>query len=237
MARPFSDIVDRPEQEFSGPTRASCPGVMFRKCRRKIMTRLETEGAAMSINWIAEMSRISADVSRHERVGTERISNQSRNIGERVRQLGLVDREVEPRPRRSSAATPPPPARTLREETEPSALRAIHPRRRQEKQSKRRILCREDQSRSDHRSTQAFDILGKLPQPFAAVGRVFEPFESGRNIKHGCHRPVSGSVAIPFVSTYCSHFLSPIRVQIAGRVVTETCSKQSRSLTFSSLRL
>src|SRR6202035_96939 len=87
MARPFSDIVDRPEQEFSGPTRASCPGVMFRKCRRKIMTRLETEGAAMSINWIAEMSRISADVSRHERVGTERISNQSRNIGERVRQL------------------------------------------------------------------------------------------------------------------------------------------------------
>jgi len=47
----------------------------------------------MSINWIAEMSRISADVSRHERVGTERISNQSRNIGERVRQLGLVDRE------------------------------------------------------------------------------------------------------------------------------------------------
>jgi len=57
------------------------------------MTRLETEGAAMSINWIAEMSRISADVSRHERVGTERISNQSRKIGERVRQLGLVDRE------------------------------------------------------------------------------------------------------------------------------------------------
>jgi hypothetical protein len=47
----------------------------------------------MSINWIAEVSRISADVSRHERVGTERISNQSRNIGERVRQLGLVDRE------------------------------------------------------------------------------------------------------------------------------------------------
>ena len=147
--------------------------------------------------------------------------------------------KVEPRPRRSSAAMPPSHAPTPREETEPLALalRAIHPRRRQEKQSKRRILCREDQSRSDHRSTQAFDILGKLPQPFAAVGRVFEPFESGRNIKHGCHRPVSGSVAIPFVSTYCSHFLSPIRVQIAGRVVAETCSKQSRSLTFSSLRL
>jgi hypothetical protein len=47
----------------------------------------------MSINWIAEVSRISADVSRHERVGTERVSNQSRNIGERVRPLGFADRE------------------------------------------------------------------------------------------------------------------------------------------------
>jgi len=47
----------------------------------------------MSINWIAEVSRISSDVSRHERVGTERISNQSRNIGERARPLGFADRE------------------------------------------------------------------------------------------------------------------------------------------------
>ena len=51
------------------------------------------EGAAMSINWIAEMSRISADVSRHERVGTERISNQSRNIDERARLLAFADRD------------------------------------------------------------------------------------------------------------------------------------------------
>jgi hypothetical protein len=46
----------------------------------------------MSINWIAEVSRINADVSRHERVGTERISNQSRNIDERARPLGFAAR-------------------------------------------------------------------------------------------------------------------------------------------------
>ena len=43
----------------------------------------------MSINWIAEVSRISADVSRHERVSTERISNQSRNYRRTSSAVGI----------------------------------------------------------------------------------------------------------------------------------------------------
>jgi hypothetical protein len=88
MARPFSDRRQTGTRILRSYS-SILPWCHVSKVPTKNHDRLETEGAAMSINWIAEMSRISADVSRHERVGTERISNQSRNIGERDSAVGI----------------------------------------------------------------------------------------------------------------------------------------------------